>query len=407
LIVVAAEGTSPLALVLSGGGARGAYEMGVLRFALGKLAARLGRGAAPRIFCGTSVGAINACALAARAAQADFGVRDIIRRWSSLRLEQVFRLGWGDLAGLARWLIGRSGGNRITSLLDAAPLASLVREVIPWRTLHENVANGLVDAVTVSATDIETGHVVTFLESAVERIVESTDASVEWAAARLRPQHALASAAIPIVFPTVRVAGRIFSDGGVRQNTPISPAVRLGAGRVLVIGLRADQSVLSARAAGRQDEDQQRLFSSPVYLFGKVLDALLLDRVESDLANLRRVNAALSALDPAILAAQPVALALAAAGGGMRPVRDLFIRPSQDLGKLAADVLLRPPVRARLSGPAGYLLRRIAESASASGDPSDLVSYLLFDGEYADELIALGERDARSQADELEAFLTA
>src|SRR4051812_10618004 len=165
--------------------------MGVLRFALGQLAPRLGRAAAPRIFCGTSVGAINACALAARAEQADFGVRDIVRRWSALRLDQVFRLGWGDLAGLARWVFGRTEGSRIASLLDAEPLAALVREVIPWRMLHENIANAVVDAVTVSATDLETGHVVTFVESTAERVVESTDESVEWAPARLRPQHAL------------------------------------------------------------------------------------------------------------------------------------------------------------------------------------------------------------------------
>jgi NTE family protein len=257
----------------------------------------------------------------------------------------------------------------------------------------------------VSATDLETGHTIVFVESKVERALESTDVSVEWAPARLRPQHALASAALPIVFPPVRVGGRLFTDGSVRQNTPLSPALRLGAERVLVVGLRAHPRVLSARAAGRQDQSEQQTFSSPVYLFGKVLDALLLDRVENDLANLRRVNAALGALGPQALDGTPVALALAAAGGGMRPVRHVFIRPSQDLGMVAADVLMRPAVRARLSGPAGYLLRRIGASASASRDPSDLLSYLLFDGEYAHELMSLGESDARAQSAELEEFL--
>jgi NTE family protein len=381
--------------------------MGVLRYALGKLAPKLGSAAAPRIFCGTSVGAINACALAARAELPDFGVRHVARRWEELRLEDVFRLGWGDLAGLARWLIGRSQPGGIASLLDAGPLAELVRQVIPWRSLHENVACGRVDAVTVSATDLETGHAVIFVESAVDHALETTDASVEWVPGRLRAQHALASAALPIVFPTVRVGGRLFTDGSVRQNTPIAPALRLGAERVLVVGLRADARAISARAAGRQDQTDQQALSSPIYLFGKVLDSLLLDRVENDLANLRRVNAALGALAPDVLAVQPVALALAAAGGGMRPVRHVFIRPSQDLGKVAAEVLLRPAVRGRLSGPAGYLLRRVGESASASRDPSDLLSYLLFDGEYAHELMSLGENDAREQSEQLEAFLAA
>jgi NTE family protein len=280
-----------------------------------------------------------------------------------------------------------------------------VRDVILWRPLHENIASGRVQAVTISATDLETGHTVVFAERSAEEPIYTTDAAVEWVPARLRPQHALASAAIPIVFPTVRVAGRIFTDGSVRQNTPIAPAIRLGCERVLVIGLRANPAVLSARASGRQNLREQQTLSSPLYLFGKVLDALLLDHVENDLANLRRVNSALRALNPAVLEEQPVALALVAAGGGLRPVRDLLIRPSQDLSRLAAEVLTRPAVRGRLSGPAGYLMRRIGESAAATSEPSDLLSYLLFDTEYAHELISLGERDARDHREQLEAFL--
>src|SRR5256886_667721 len=374
-------GDQPLALVLSGGGARGAYEAGVLRYALGKLAPRRGPSAIPQIFCGTSVGAINACALAARAELPDLGVRLLAERWESLRLEEVFKLGWGDLTAIARWLVGKPVVDGVTSLLDARPLAVLVREFVPWRALHQNVADCRVRAVTLSATDVETGHTIIFVESATDHALYSTDASVEYVSTRLKPQHALASAAIPIIFPTVRVGGRLFVDGSVRQNTPISPAIRMGCERVLVIGLRADPRTLLARASRRQAASQQESLSAPLYLFGKLLDALLLDRVENDLANLRRVNAALRALSPGILEEQPVALALVAAGGSLRPVSDLFIRPSQDLGKVAADVLARPAGRARLSGPAGYLMRRIGENAVQTQDPSDLLSYLLFDGE--------------------------
>ena len=398
-------GDQPLALVLSGGGARGAYEAGVLRYALGKLAPRRGPSAIPQIFCGTSVGAINACALAARAELPDLGVRLLADRWESLRLEDVFKLGWGDLTAIARWLVGKPVVDGVTSLLDARPLAVLVREFVPWRALHQNVADCRVRAVTLSATDVETGHTIIFVESATDHALYSTDASVEYVSTRLKPQHALASAAIPIIFPTVRVGGRLFVDGSVRQNTPISPAIRMGCERVLVIGLRADPRTLLARASRRQAASEQESLSAPLYLFGKLLDALLLDRVENDLANLRRVNAALRALSPGILEEQPVALALVAAGGSLRPVSDLFIRPSQDLGKVAADVLARPAVRARLSGPAGYLMRRIGENAVQTQDPSDLLSYLLFDGEYARELIALGERDAHEVREELDAFL--
>ena len=400
--------SAPLALVLSGGGARGAYEVGVLRYILGELAPQLGPAALPRIFCGTSVGAINACAVAANADSVDFQIDHLRERWLSLRLDNIFRLGWGDLAGLARWIFGSARTDGPRSLLDAAPLAELVRQVIPWRGLHSAVSERRVHGITVSATDVESGHTVVFIESAHELVLRSPDGAVDWVPARLTAMHALASAAIPIVFPTVRVAGRLYSDGSVRQNTPLSPALRLGAGRVLVIGLRAAAEPLPPRPE-RQDEEEQQTYSSPLFLFGKLLDALLLDRVENDLANLRQVNAALQALQrlsPLAIGQEPVAMALEAAGGSLRPVRDLFIRPSIDLGKLAAEVLRRPAVRGRLAGPAGYLLRRLGEQATA-GDPSDLLSYLLFDDEYAHDLIALGEHDARALTEPLAAFLSA
>lgn len=400
------EAESPLGLVLSGGGARGAYEIGVLRYVLGKLAPRLGDSARPRIFCGTSVGAINACALAAHHDAPDYAVAYLAERWRQLGLEQIFLLGWRDLAGLVRWILGSARNGGPHSLLDAGPLAELVRSVIPWRSLHQGIAEGRVHGVTVSATDVETGHTVVFIETArvSETLLASRDRAVDWAAVRLTPQHALASAAIPIVFPTVRVAGRMYSDGSLRQNTPIAPALRLGAGRVLVIGLRTPQ-VIAAHKAGRQDAEDQKALSSPIYLFGKLLDALLLDRVENDLANLRQVNLALHELSRVSSAlTPPVADALQVAGGGLRPVADLLIRPSLDLGALAAHVLERPAVRARLSGPAGYLLRRLGEAAGR-GDPSDLLSFLLFDSEYAGELEQLGHRDAKARKDELEVFL--
>jgi NTE family protein len=394
---------SPLALVLSGGGARGAYEVGVLKHVLGRLSARFGERSRPQIFCGTSVGAINACAVAANYDQPDFGVARLAESWLGLSLGSVFRLGWGDLAGLARWMIGqvRPGGPQ--SLLDAAPLAELVRTAIPWKGLHKGISERQVLGVSVSCTDVETGHTVVFLETSRPFSTYSRGA-IEWAEARLIPQHALASAAIPIIFPTVRIGGRMYSDGSLRQNTPIAPALRLGAGRALIVGLRAPTG---PAPMVRQAADERQAFSSPIYLFGKLLDALLLDRVEADLSNLRQVNLALrelQKLSPLAIGNEPVAAALEAAGGGLRPVLDLFIRPSQDLGQLAAHVLSRPAVKARLSGPAGYLLRRLGEAAGR-GDPSDMLSYLLFDSEYAGELMDLGERDAQARNDELEQFL--
>jgi NTE family protein len=255
---------SPLALVLSGGGARGAYEVGVLSYVLGKLSPGLGDRARPRIFCGTSVGAINACAVASHHDSDDLGVRLLAERWRALSLDDVFRLGWGDLTGLMRWVVGsaRPGGPR--SLLDAAPLAELVRSVIPWRNLHQGIADGHVQGVTVSATDVETGHTVVFVESPGQTRPVSRDRAVDWAGVRLTAQHALASAAIPIIFPTVRVAGRMYSDGSLRQNTPIAPALRLGAGRVLVIGLRTKRPESAPKQGSRGGRTKR--ISAPIRL---------------------------------------------------------------------------------------------------------------------------------------------
>src|SRR5438132_727163 len=135
---------APLAVVLSGGGARGAYEIGVLRYIFGEVAPRLGPAALPSIFCGTSVGAINACGLAAHSPDLGKAVSVLSERWSRLQLGDVFRRGWGDLAGLARWLIGAGGEDGPQSILDPAPLAELVRGDVPWRALHDNVASGRV-----------------------------------------------------------------------------------------------------------------------------------------------------------------------------------------------------------------------------------------------------------------------
>ncbi len=400
-----AKDTGPLAIVLSGGGARGAYELGILRHVLGELVPKLGPEAIPRILSGTSVGAINACCLAALAAAPGMGIEMIIERWEQLRLDDVFKLGWGDLAGVMRWMLGSKSAGP-TSLLNAAPLADLVRSLVPWRALHENVQSGRLRGVTVSATDVESGHTVVFIESELPTPPQ-TDPAMDWMSCRLTPRHALASAAIPIVFPTMKIAGRVYSDGGLRQNTPLAPALRLGASRVMVVSLRAakpDRASLGAQSEADRDE-----LSRPIFLFGKLLDALLLDRVESDLNNLRRVNKALLSLEKVgekIAGNEDLALTLALAGGGLRPVSDVLLRPSVDLGRLAVEVMLRPNVRGRLDGPAGFFMRHLAESSERDNDPSDLLSYLCFDGEYAHELIALGQQDARAREEELARFLT-
>ncbi|MHC4608311.1 MAG: patatin-like phospholipase family protein, partial [Planctomycetota bacterium] len=237
------------AVVFSGGGARGAYEAGVVRYLVEELPRRLGRPVEFDILCGTSVGAIHACFLAATADQGPERGARLVDFWSSMRLDQVLPLSARDLIRLPRRLLGvrriaeamRDGEapDRLYGLLDTSELERIVLRAMPWRRIRTNVNAGRVDAVCIAATQIGTGRVVIFMETRERRIQHWTrDPSIVPRPTRLLPTHALASAAIPLLFPAVRVASTYYADGGLRLNTPLAPALRLGADRVLVIALR-------------------------------------------------------------------------------------------------------------------------------------------------------------------------
>jgi NTE family protein len=395
------------ALVLSGGGARGAYEVGVLRYVREALAKALG--AQPRfdIVSGTSIGAVNACFLAATSDVPDAQAARLASVWLSLRLEKVFRwsaLGFRGFAGYLfrrlRALRGRTAGWRLSDLVAAELLGRVVHERIDWARLHDNVRRGAIEALTVTATDLGTGRSVVFIESARELPDWSRDPLVEVRAARIGAEHALASAAIPLLFPPVRIDGSWFTDGSLRQTTPLAPAIRLGADRVLVIALRPE---VPTRTPASLPSDASPSTASQL---GRVLSALLLDRTDYDLDRMRRLNRVLAQGERAFGAgfARRLADLSAEMGAPLRPIRDLVIRPSVDLSDVArAHATYR--VRGLRPGTlaARFLARAAADAESVDG-AADLASYLLFDREYAGELMALGYHDAAKQRDALIAF---
>lgn len=388
-------------MVLAGGAARGAYEVGVVQHVLEEVSKDIGADVPLDILCGTSIGALNACALAAFAAEPVKRGARLAEIWKELRIDDLIKV---DLRGLlslgSTWFRGRLPA-REGGLVDPAGLESLITSVIPFRTIEENLQAGRLTALTVSTTHIATGRTIVFVHRPTHDLPPwSLDPTIEPRAVQIAPEHAFASAAIPILFRAVRIDGELHCDGGLRQNVPLSPARRLGARSVLVVNPR-----YIAPAEVATSPKKEEAYAGPLFLLGKTLNALLLDRIDTDLARLRSINDILEAgcrrYGDGFIDAINEELGHPK-GRGMRPMSSMLIRASTDIGRLAADYVHSPAFAKRVSRGAGQILRHIADRDDP--DQSDLLSYLLFDGEFAAQLIDLGRADARARHDELCAF---
>ncbi len=406
------EGTGGrTALVLSGGGARGAYEAGVLRYLRGELAEALGFQPRIDIVCGTSIGAVNACHFASLADDPARQGEALVEVWRSLELEEVFHWSALRLAAIPLYVWRqlratrlRQVSWRLSDFLWPEALTRVVEREVDWDRLHRNVRSGLVHALTVSATDLGTGRAVVFVESAAALPPWSRDPLVEVRARELGPEHALASGAIPLLFRPVAIEGSWFVDGSVRQNVPLAPAIRLGADRILVIALRAPARTPPAPLPLSKEPP------TTAAQLGRLLNALLLDHTDYDLERLRKINELVvqgrRAFGPGF-AETLAAIPSDGLAAPVREVKDLVIRPSRDVALIAREHAERRVGRLRRGTLASRLLRRAASDAEASRDgAADLASYLLFDREYADALIALGWHDARAMREPLREFFS-
>ncbi len=400
-----------IALVMSGGGARGAYEAGVLGYLLDDLPHRLGRPIHFDIVTGTSVGAIHACYVAGTMGDpaAGVGLADI---WRSLDVGGVYDLGAADLIAIPLRLLGLSGERRpaepgiperLAGVLDTRPLERLVRERIPWAELRRRIDAGAIESVAVTATEMGSGKSIVWVDNRAGVVRPWVhDPFVIARPVRLNPGYALASSAIPFLFPVLKIGDGYYCDGGLRLNTPLAPALRLGADRLLIVGL---QHHPTPEEEARLAPAREARYNSLAYLGGKVLNALLLDHVDYDVDRLRLVNAI---LDTGIRLYGPDFLPRmnetieALRGTPYKVVKNLYLRPSRDLGIIATDCLEQhhPPTGLRRQLSHAFI-RYAVHGVVAE---ADLLSYVLFDRCYADHLIELGRADAEAHADDLAAF---
>jgi NTE family protein len=369
------------ALVLPGGGARGAYQVGVLA----AISEVLGSGRAASttpfpIVCGTSAGAVNAMVLASHAEHFGRGVERLRLFWSGLACSSIYRTGVSTVLGSAlRWLLALGSGGLLPvsprSLLDNSPLRHLLEQELRLSRIPGAIASGSLRGVAVSASAYTRSSAVSFFQGL---------ASLEpWQRTRrcgepaiLGVEHVMASAALPLIFPAERIGNEYYGDGGMRMGAPLSPAIHLGAERLLIIATRDEQpdpapeSIAAYPGAGA--------------VGGYLLDTVFMDTLHSDLARLKRINETLALMTPE-----------QRANTDLRPLQTLVIRPSRDLRDMTAEHA------ASLPGTVKLLLRTLG----GWGRDWRMASYLMFEAGYCRSLIDLGYRDGLAQADAVRRFL--
>lgn len=370
-----------LAIVLTGGGARGAYQVGVMQW----IARNYPELEVP-ILTGVSAGAINAAHVAAHPGTFKQACYELRHLWAELTPDDIFHVGASSLA----WQAVRFGMRLVSGGVLPAPQVRAFLDTKPlWNTLEEslavvngeltgikaNIERGKLKAVAITSTSYTTGQSVTWVQGRDITLWTRPQRRSEHTTLRL--EHVMASAALPIFFPAVKVGQAFFGDGGVRLAAPLSPALHLGAGKVLAVSTRYAPSQAESEVA------QVSAYPPPAQVLGVLMNAVFLDLVDQDAVRLERINRLLDNLP-------------AGEREGMRPVQLLVVRPSRDLGRLVAEYEPKLPPAFK------FMTRGLGTRETRS---PDVLSMLMFQRDYLTRLMEIGEADAEARAAEIDEFL--
>ena len=371
----------PLGLVIGGGGARAAYQVGALRY----LARRFPDLRIP-IITGVSAGAISAALLASHHGSFKQAVDELVSLWQNLRVEDVFRVDAPSLAWSgARWVFqllsgGRGRGVRVKGLVDTSPLHDYLSETLhavdgELTGVQYNLAKGRLQAVALSTSSYTTGQSMTWIQGCDlqewERPPRRSRKTV------LTVDHVMASCALPLVFPAVKIGDAWYGDGGIRLAAPLSPALHLGAERILAISTRYDRDQVEA------DRPSVLGYPPPAQVMGSIMNAVFLDLIDQDALRLERLNRLLERLPEE-------------EREGLRTIKLFILRPSVDLGRLATEFEPPRPIPFRVR------LRGLGTAQKAGPGVRCL---LLFQPDYLTRLIEIGEADAEARSEEIDAFI--
>jgi NTE family protein len=381
-------------LFLSGGGARGAYQIGVLRGLLA-VTKRLGVEKPFQILSGVSAGAVNTAYLAARAADMTAGAEQLATFWSELHCDHVYRTDPWSLGEIGmHWAIDAlSGGGRLgrksRALLDTAPLRQLLRQRIPFTAIQSNLAARHIDAVCVAATNYATTECVSFYMNS------GASAVAPWRRSRrvgqprdITDAEIMASAAIPLLFPPVQVGDSHFGDGCLRNSAPLSGTIHLGAQRLIVIGVRKAAGIVpspeTVEETTVQTAVEEMAGDSPpsvARILNVVINAVLLDAIDADIERLARIN-------------RTVSLLCSKGDTTLKHIDWLYFHPSVDLAQIAIEEAKSLP----------RLIRYLVAGLGSLQEASDLVSYLLFEPGFCTRLLELGYQDALAKESDIQRF---